>query len=246
MEKDDAKAQPIDDAANPATDEAKAADEAKAVEAKAPEKEAAKQEAVDGKTQKATDNDSSDDDDFLKVDKTGADENAENEKKAAQSKAPDVPDDYEKPTIPEGLTFDDALFGALTPTFKEMGLRQEQVDQLVTKFAKQAEAQAAEAQAEQDRAYAEQDAKHKQELKEHFGDQYSEKSAAVGRVFRRYDTDGSVGQFFKESGLTNFPPLMKMLAEVGSALSEGGHLESASGVKTTAPRQPHEQLWGSG
>jgi hypothetical protein len=144
------------------------------------------------------------------------------QEKAKASK--EVPEKYEfkVPEGTEGMEIDENMVNEFTPTFKELGLTQEQAQKLVDKYAplvkQQAEAQTKEALD----FHENQKNEWKQESMKALGTNAKTELSHVARLINTFaDKEDAqlVREMFELSGLGNYLPMIRLLSKAGKKLA---------------------------
>lgn len=147
----------------------------------------------------------------------------------------DVPETYQF-NVPEGMEIDQGMADAAGPVFKELGLSQEQADKLVGVYASQLNAQA-EAAGDAFKQQQEGWAKELKDDKDFGGDKYEENSQIAFEAVKKFAGDdlNELTELLDNTGVGNFPPLVRMFHRIGLAVKEdtpGGQTAPAGQEKS--------------
>jgi hypothetical protein len=139
--------------------------------------------------------------------------------KAALSKlgVPESPDKYQikRPTLPEGMAYDEAFEKAALTKAHELGLMPQQVQSLLDLYAAQQSTQMgriAEMQQQQQEATATM-------LKQEWGNAYQAKLENAGKAMRMIGGD-ALAEALIETGAGNHPEIVRAFAKIGDMLGE--------------------------
>ncbi len=179
--------------------------------------------------------------------KQAAQEGAKPEaKEGDQAEAKTAPPKLEV-KLPDGVTPDPKLFGALEALAAKKGLKGEDLQELVDVYA----ARSAEIEAERVASWEQQQQTWLEEIKadKDFGGAQFEKTATYARrAFERFDPSGELSKWLNETGLGNYPELVRFGARVQAAIAEdsiAGTASSPSGSKPKSAEDVHRALYPS-
>ncbi len=172
------------------------------------------------------------------AEKAAADKAAAEKAAAEKAKAAGAPEKYADFTLPDGFEKDDALVAEFTPLAKEANLTQAQAQKIVDLYTKATAAAVQKRANEWEetvtdwRKTAEADATLMTEID------------SAKRVLAFGDESGELRRFLHDSGIGNFPPLIKFLETLGKKFDEArlvtGDKTGGTGTKTLA-----ERIYGS-
>lgn len=149
---------------------------------------------------------------------------------ASQPGAPPVPTPepaaYTDFTFPEGVEKDEALLNAFTPVAKELGLKQEQAQKLVTLQAAHAKAHA-DAQAKAwETTMTEWQTTARQD-QEYGGVKFDENLKVASDAVKKYGSP-ELTKALEQTGLGNHPEMVRFAYRVGKAMREGSVVPGAT------------------
>lgn len=158
--------------------------------------------------------------------------------------APVVPEkyDYTALKLPEGMTLDTPLLGAVEPIFKELGLDQAGASKLVEAHAKAMAA--AEVQRETDFKtwMANQVKQHQATLKSEWGVAYDANVTLAQKGIARIMSPAAKA-LLDETGLGNHPEFVKAFLQVGKMVSED--TPPSGGTPASSGKSAAQALYGS-
>lgn len=158
----------------------------------------------------------------------------------ADGKTEGVPETYEAFTLPEGIELDEAALAQATPVFKEIGLKQEQAQKLVSIYA----SMQAEAAAQQVAGFNKIKSEWAGELKsdpEFGGENLSKTTGATKALIGKFGSARLLSDL-KEWGWGNHPEFQRMCARINAALSPDTTV-IADAAHQSAPKSPAEVMW---
>jgi hypothetical protein len=127
-------------------------------------------------------------------------------------------DTYADFAIPEGMTLDESVLSEAAPLFKEMGLNQEQAQQLVDVYAKQV--QAGMQQQIDDFNQLKNDWRDQSMNDNEFGgDKFDESVKIAQSAIAKYGTP-EFKQLLEDHGMGNHPEVVRFMVKVGNTLKE--------------------------
>jgi len=135
---------------------------------------------------------------------------------------------------PEGMEIDTGLVEAVTPIFKEIGVTQEQGQQLVDAYApyikQQFDAQTQEAVNDWNKTTTEWG----EDTKKEHGDELQANLAVAGKFMDKFG-DKDARQILNDTGLGNHPAIVRLFVKAGKAISEDTFVDPG---KTNQPTKP--------
>lgn len=158
--------------------------------------------------------------------------------------APVVPEkyDFKALKLPEGITLDAPLLGAIEPVFKELGLSQEHASKLVEAHAKAVAAAEVAREADFKTWMANQVKQHQATLKAEWGLQTDANTTIAQRGMARICSP-AMKALLDETGLGNHPEFVKAFFQVGKMVSED--TPPPGGVPANTARDAAAVLYGS-
>lgn len=129
-----------------------------------------------------------------------------------------------RPESPDGYSFDGETPDHFKKTAHDIGLNQDQANQLRSYLVDIAQQDNQSARDNFDRQQVE----YQQQLQQEFGGDYNKNVELARRAFLRYG-DADTVQFLEQSGLGNHPGLIKTFSKIGQALSEDGSVMLGTG-----------------
>ncbi len=166
----------------------------------------------------------------------------EGEDTPAPEPAPVVdPASYTDFTLPEGFTADDALLTDFRKEAAALSLPQAAAQTLVDLYTRSQQAAAAKI-TEDHTALQAQWLSESNALPELSGPTKGTTQVAIGRVMDEYGTP-ALREFLRTTGLGNHPELVRLVAKVGAALTEGSPSSPGRAVQQTTQRKGVSALY---
>jgi len=164
--------------------------------------------------------------------------------KPAEPPKPVVPEkyDFKALKLPEGITLDTPLLGAVEPVFKELGLTQEAASKLVEAHAKAVAASEVAREADFKTWMANQVKQHQATMRNEWGLQYDANLAVAQRGIARIMSPAAKA-LLDETGLGNHPEFVKAFFQVGKMVSED--TPPAGGRPANSGKSAAEVLYGN-
>jgi len=157
------------------------------------------------------------------------------EMKSAQ---PVIPEQYELPTIPEGIQADEQAMTDFTVLARELGLTQESFNKIVDFDLARAERYNTEAEKAHNKAIADGEAT----LKTRWGGEYETNrelaSSGLRKVLGAFDDGKDIEKELAASGFLNIPSVMRLFRKIGVATSEDVFIKKDQPSSDEVPRGP--------
>lgn len=146
-----------------------------------------------------------------------------------------APEKYADFVLPENMSMNPEAIAKATAAFRDMNLSQENAQKLVTiqaDYAKATESAALESLEKKVTTW-------KEESTKMFGNDYEKEFGTAAKAIARFGTP-ELRQFLNDTGIGNYPELVKFFNKVGKSVSEDNPVD---GIKAGEPKSDAEVLY---
>lgn len=168
------------------------------------------------------------------------DDSSSEDDEAGKEGSNDVPETYADFTLPEGMEVDVLALDNATPIFKELGLTQDQAQQLVSFYAEQVQAGSQQQIDDFNQLMTDWKTQSKNDS-EFGGEKFGENLKIAQSAISKYGTPG-LKQLLEDHGVGNHPEMIRFMVKVGNTLKED--VPGEEGGATTPEQDRVTQMYG--